>query len=88
MNGMSTLINKTFVKAVSLRIEAEKFIVLLSDGREIGVPYAWFPKLIKATPSQLDNWRFIGKGAGIHWEDVDEDISVIGLLQTSARATF
>jgi Protein of unknown function (DUF2442) len=81
MNGMNTLVNKNLVKGISLRIETDKFFVLLTDGREIGVPYTWFPKLVSATPTQRNNWRFIGKGTGIHWEDVDEDISVIGLLQ-------
>ncbi|MCF8224287.1 MAG: DUF2442 domain-containing protein [Bacteroidales bacterium] len=54
--------------------------VMLTDGREIGVPILWFPKLRKATGSQLKNFRLIGNGIGIHWEDLDEDISVAGLL--------
>ena len=78
---MSTLANKSLVKGISLRIEADKFFVLLNDGREIGVPYGWFQKLFEATPAQRNNWRFIGKGTGIHWEDVDEDISIAALLQ-------
>ena len=52
----------------------------LSDGRTISVPLAWFPRLLHATPEEKKNWRLIGKGQGIHWEDVDEDISVEGLL--------
>ena len=52
----------------------------LSDGRTISVPLAWFPRLLHATPAEKKNWRLIGKGQGIHWEDVDEDISVEGLL--------
>jgi len=54
--------------------------VILSDGREIGVPLLWFSKLRKASKKQLKNWRFIGKGIGIHWEDLDEDLSVSALL--------
>jgi len=54
--------------------------VLLADGREIGVPLIWFPKLRKADKTQLKNWKLIGKGIGIHWEDLDEDISVSALL--------
>ena len=54
--------------------------VLLLDGREIGVPLLWFPKLRKTNKKQLKNWRFIGKGIGIHWEDLDEDLSVSALL--------
>ncbi|MCF8371484.1 MAG: DUF2442 domain-containing protein [Bacteroidales bacterium] len=52
----------------------------LEDGRELAVPLAWFPTLNKATEPELKNWRFIGGGEGIHWEDLDEDILVEGLL--------
>ena len=55
--------------------------VRLSDGREISVPLEWFPRLRDATDAQRRNWRLIGRGIGIHWEDVDEDISVAGLLR-------
>ena len=58
-----------------------KMIIILEDGRELSVPLAWFPRLEIATPSQLKNWRFIGKGEGIHWEEIDEDISVENLLE-------
>ncbi len=67
-------------RAVSVRMETLKFFVQLEDGREIGVPYSWFPRLAAATPAQLEQWRLIGKGAGLHWEAVDEDISVRALL--------
>jgi len=52
----------------------------LSDSRTISVPLAWFPRLAHATQEERHNWRLIGKGQGIHWEDIDEDISVEGLL--------
>jgi len=52
----------------------------LSDGRSISVPLAWFPRLVHATPAERDNWRLSGKGEGIHWDDIDEDVSVQGLL--------
>lgn len=52
----------------------------LSDGRTISVPVAWFPRLVHASPAERRNWRLIGRGQGIHWEDIDEDISVEGLL--------
>ena len=52
----------------------------LSDGRTIAVPLAWFPRLVHASQKERTNWRLIGKGQGIHWEDIDEDISVEGLL--------
>jgi hypothetical protein len=59
----------------------DEFSVALSDGRKIVVPLAWFPRLLNATPDQRENWRLLGQGTGIHWPDVDEDISVEGLLQ-------
>jgi hypothetical protein len=46
----------------------------LSDGRTISVPLVWFPRLVHATPEERDNWRLIGRGHGIHWEDIDENI--------------
>jgi hypothetical protein len=52
----------------------------LSDGRTISVPTAWYPRLLHATPEEKKNWRLIGRGHGLHWEDIDEDISVEGLL--------
>ena len=54
--------------------------VVLADGREVVVPLEWFPRLRDATPEQRANWRPIGRGVGIHWPDVDEDLSVAGLL--------
>jgi hypothetical protein len=56
---------------------------VLADGRELAVPLEWFPRLRDATPEQRSNWRLIGRGQGIHWADVDEDISVAGLLRVS-----
>lgn len=53
----------------------------LLDGRTITVPLAWFPRLLEATQEQRDNWRIIGDGEGIHWSDIDEDLSVAGLLR-------
>ena len=66
--------------AVSVRCDEEMLRVQLSDGREINVPTEWFPRLRDATPAQRQNWRLVGQGVGIHWEDIDEDISVEGLL--------
>ena len=50
------------------------------DGRRVSAPLAWFPRLLRATPKQRANWRLIGRGIGIHWDDVDEDVSVRSLL--------
>lgn len=57
-----------------------KMTIFLEDGRELSVPLEWFPSLINASTTQLNNWRLIGNGEGIHWEDLDEDISVERLL--------
>lgn len=54
--------------------------IVLSDGRELSAPLAWFPRLRDATPEQRQNWEDIGSGHGIHWPDLDEDISVRALM--------
>lgn len=66
--------------ALDVKVADEILIVDLSDGRTISVPLAWYPRLLHSTPEERKRWRLIGKGHGIHWEDIDEDISVEGLL--------
>ena len=66
--------------AEKAKITRDTLQVDLSDGRTISVPLAWFPRLQKATAEERNNWRLIGKGQGIHWSDIDEDISIEGLL--------
>jgi hypothetical protein len=66
--------------AVDVRVTEDTLSVELSDGRTISVPLGWYPRLENATPSERANWKLIGKGRGIHWEEIDEDISVEGLL--------
>lgn len=66
--------------AEAVTVTEDTLSVELSDGRTISVPIAWFPRLLYATPEERQNWRLIGKGHGIHWEDLDEDISIEGLL--------
>jgi len=66
--------------AESVTVTDDTLTVELSDWRTLSVPLAWFPRLLHATPEERDNWRFIGKGQGIHWEDIDEDISIENLL--------
>jgi hypothetical protein len=68
----------TSVEPVAVQFNDDSFIVELDDGRTIGVPLAWFPRLFHAKPKQREN--FYLSHAGIHWEDLDEDISVAGLL--------
>jgi hypothetical protein len=64
-----------------VRFDAERLIVDLADGRTSAVPLAWYPRLVDATPAQRANWTKAGGGFGIHWPDVDEDLSVAGLLR-------
>ena len=68
------------VRATDVRFEAEMMYVRLADGRELGVPLEWFPTLRGATPAERAHWELIGQGVGIHWIDLDEDLSVAGLL--------
>jgi Protein of unknown function (DUF2442) len=64
-----------------VRITEDDLIVDLLDGRAISVPLVWYPRLLSATPEQRANWRLAGGGFGIHWPDVDEDLSTEGLLR-------
>lgn len=66
--------------ATDVWFDADMMRVRLLDGREIGVPLEWFPRLRDATDDARMKWRLIGKGTGIHWEELDEDISVNALL--------
>lgn len=66
--------------AVGADLTDDTLSVDLSDGRTISVPIGWFPRLEHASPEERTSWRLIGKGQGIHWADLDEDISVEGLL--------
>lgn len=76
---MENIFNK-MQSATNIKFTDIAMTVSLEDGREISVPLEWFRSLRDASRQQLENWRFIGKGEGIHWEDLDEDISVKGLL--------
>ena len=64
-----------------VRIEDDALSVALMDGRTISVPLAWFPRLMDASPAQRANWEIAGAGYGIHWPDVDENLSTEGLLR-------
>lgn len=74
--GTGTTVNKRTGDAVEVSFTRDALVVTLSDGRTVSVPLEWFPRLLRATATQRRNWRLIGGGIGIHWEDVDEDISV------------
>jgi hypothetical protein len=66
--------------AASVRVTSTRLIVALTDGREISVPLSWFPRLEHGLPEERQHWELIGRGIGIHWPDLDEDISVEGIL--------
>jgi len=74
-----SIINKS-TNATDLWFDENKMHISLVDGREISIPIDWFPSLRDASKEQRDNWRLIGDGEGIHWEDLDEDILVEALL--------
>jgi hypothetical protein len=65
---------------VSVVLTDDAITVDLADGRTVSTPIAWYPRLAHATAAERSNWRFIGQGQGIHWPDLDEDISVVALL--------
>jgi hypothetical protein len=69
--------------AVDVSVADVALHVVLADGRELSVPPVWFPRLRDASAAQRSHWRLIGCGEGIHWPDVDEDVSVLGLLRVS-----
>jgi len=67
-------------EACDVEVTEDSLNVDLNDGRTVSVPLPWFPRLYHATPSERENWRLIGEGQGIHWRDIDEDISVASLI--------
>lgn len=77
---MRTLNLESEPLAVEVSFTADTFRVTLEDGRELSIPLAWFPRLLHGTPEQREQWELIGRGQGIHWEALDEDISINGLL--------
>ena len=82
---MHSLTPETDVRAMHVVVEDARLVVDLMDGRTIAVPLAWYPRLANATPKQRNHWQLAGGGYGIHWPDIDEDLSTEGLLR-GARA--
>lgn len=78
---MSTLAIRLDPHAVDVTFEEAALHFILADGREISAPLEWFPRLRDATQAQRQHWRLIGKGIGVHWPDIDEDISVTTLMR-------
>ena len=68
-------------RVLTVEFDEDSLGVSLNDGRIITVPLAWYPRLLNATPAQRANWKIAGGGFGIHWPDLDEDISTAGLLR-------
>lgn len=86
---MHSLIADTDLRVMNVNIDDDRLVVELMDGRLIGVPLAWYPRLADATPEQRNHWEIAGAGYGIHWPDIDEDLSTEGLLlgRKAPRAT-
>jgi hypothetical protein len=72
--------------AQQVSVSDDTLTVDLVDGRTVSVPLAWYPRLSHGSAAERDNWRLIGRGEGIHWPDLDEDISVDGLLAGRASS--
>jgi hypothetical protein len=83
---MTTSTRKPGERAKAVHITDDTLSVDLLDGRTISVPLAWFPRLLHATADQRTNWQIAGGGYGIHWPDIDEDISTEGLLRGAPAA--
>jgi Protein of unknown function (DUF2442) len=82
---MSTLAKEIEIPSVeNVAISENTLCVDLSDGRSVSVPLAWYPRLAHASTAERKRWRLVGRGAGIHWQDLDEDISVKNLLTGKA----
>ena len=78
---MNISVTKAYdARASDVWFDSDKMHIRLLDGREISVPLEWFPKLRNAKEDQRKSWRLIGQGIGLHWEDLDEDISISALL--------
>ena len=75
--NFSTLIE---TRAEKVKVTNKDLIIYFVDGRRLDVPLKWFPKLLKASPRQKNKYRLIGNGVGIHWPEIDEDLSINGLI--------
>lgn len=76
----SSAIDETPVPVQDVRLTSKALEVVLRDGRTLSVPLQWYPRLAHGSPRERQRWRLIGGGIGIHWPDLDEDISISGLL--------
>ena len=81
---MNISANLTDERVLDVRCDEHSLIVDLMDGRTISVPLAWYPRLLHAAPEQRAKWELAGAGFGIHWPEIDEDLSTDGLLRGAA----
>ena len=77
---MTTLVNELPPRAIDVQVTDDELIVHLEDGRTLAVPLVWYPRLLHGSKRERAQWRLIGRGVGVHWPELDEDISVEGLL--------
>lgn len=77
---MSTLAENQLIKGVHVTVTTDTLTLDLSDGRTISIPLAWYPRLAHGSAEERANWEWIGDNEGIHWPDLDEDISVDGIV--------
>lgn len=77
---MTTSVLNPGLRVKSVRFTEDELVVSIADGRTISVPLVWYPRLLHATPDQRENWEPSGAGFGIHWPEIDEDLSTEGLL--------
>jgi Protein of unknown function (DUF2442) len=84
---MSSSLVEVNPRAQEVSVSENELTVLLADGRRISVPLAWFPRLLHATPAQRSHWELLGDGEGIHWPEIDEDLSVAGILRGTPSPT-
>jgi Protein of unknown function (DUF2442) len=78
---MSSSVVEANPRAQDVSVSQDELTVVLADGRRISVPLAWFPRLLHASPAQRSNWELLGDGEGVHWPEIDEDLSVAGILR-------
>ncbi|MBX7061616.1 MAG: DUF2442 domain-containing protein [Acidobacteria bacterium] len=84
---MSILVTATDERVKDVRTTGDELVVKLMDGRTISVPLAWYPRLLHASAKQRQNWEVAGGGYGIHWPEIDEDLSTEGLLRGAPAPT-
>lgn len=75
-------------RAMKVAVSDDELTVDLVDGRRISVPVVWYPRLLNASPAQREDWELIGDGEGIHWPQIDEDLSVVGILKGTRDTRF